>query len=157
MQEMQKTLVRSLGQEDPLEQETATHSSLLACEIPSTEEPGGLQSRRSQRVKYERATERACARAHTHILSNSFRDYVCWQCFGQYTLLLFQLYLSTCVKAMLAPVVKLVIVHVSVYLLPLISRQYEVQLFMHFIHSVYMHIYLLIKCLVCLYTFIYSP
>ena len=41
MQEMQ---VRSLGQEDPLEKEMATHSSILAWEIPSTEEPGGLQS-----------------------------------------------------------------------------------------------------------------
>ena len=34
--------VQSLGQEDPLEKETATHSSILACEIPQTEEPGGL-------------------------------------------------------------------------------------------------------------------
>ena len=41
MQEMQ---VRSLGQEDPLEEEMATHSSFLAWEIPWTEEPGGLQS-----------------------------------------------------------------------------------------------------------------
>ena len=41
MQEMQ---VRSLGQEDPLEKEMATHSSILAWEIPWTEEPGGLQS-----------------------------------------------------------------------------------------------------------------
>ena len=36
--------VRSLGQEDPLEKEIATHSSILAWEIPWTEEPGGLQS-----------------------------------------------------------------------------------------------------------------
>ena len=36
--------VRSLGQEDPLEKEMATHSSILAWEIPWTEEPGGLQS-----------------------------------------------------------------------------------------------------------------
>ena len=41
---MQKTWVRSLGQEDPLEKEMATHSSILAWEIPWTEEPGGLQS-----------------------------------------------------------------------------------------------------------------
>ena len=39
---VQKTQVRSLGQEDPLEKEMATHSSVLAWEIPETEEPGGL-------------------------------------------------------------------------------------------------------------------
>ena len=39
---MQETGVRSLGQEDPLEKETATHSTILAWEIPWTEEPGGL-------------------------------------------------------------------------------------------------------------------
>ena len=42
--------VQSLGQEDPLEQEMATHSSILAWRIPRTEEPGGLQSMRLQRV-----------------------------------------------------------------------------------------------------------
>ena len=41
---MQETWVRSLGWEDPLEKEMATHSSILACRIPWTEEPGGLQS-----------------------------------------------------------------------------------------------------------------
>ena len=41
---MQETWVRSLGREDPLEEEVATHSSILAWEIPWTEEPGGLQS-----------------------------------------------------------------------------------------------------------------
>ena len=44
-QEMQ---VRSLGGEDPLEKEMATHSSLLACRIPWAEEPGGLRSVGSQ-------------------------------------------------------------------------------------------------------------
>ena len=39
---MQETRVRSLSQEDPLEKEMATHSSILAWEIPRTEEPGGL-------------------------------------------------------------------------------------------------------------------
>ena len=42
-------LIRSLGQENPLEKEMATHSSILAWEIPRTEEPGGLQSRRLQK------------------------------------------------------------------------------------------------------------
>ena len=44
--------VQSLGWEDPLEEEMATHSSILACEIPWTEEPGGLQSMRWQRVRH---------------------------------------------------------------------------------------------------------
>ena len=44
MQETQKTQVRSLAQEDPLEKEMATHSSILAWGIPWTGEPGGLQS-----------------------------------------------------------------------------------------------------------------
>ena len=47
---MQETQVQSLGQKDPLEKGTATHSSILAWEIPWTEEPGGLQSMGSQRV-----------------------------------------------------------------------------------------------------------
>ena len=41
---MQETWVRSLGREDPVEKEMATHSSTLAWEIPRTEEPGQLQS-----------------------------------------------------------------------------------------------------------------
>ena len=47
---MQETQRQSLGQEDPLEKEMATHSSILAWEIPWTEEPGGLQSMGSSRV-----------------------------------------------------------------------------------------------------------
>ena len=50
---MQETLVRSLDQEDPLEKEMATHSSILAWEIPWTEEPGGLQSMGSQKSQYK--------------------------------------------------------------------------------------------------------
>ena len=45
-----ETRVQSLGQEDPLEKEMATHSSILAWTIPWREEPGGLQSMGSQRV-----------------------------------------------------------------------------------------------------------
>ena len=41
---IQETRVPSLGQEDPLKKKMATHSSILAWEIPMTEEPGGLQS-----------------------------------------------------------------------------------------------------------------
>ena len=51
MQEMQETCVQSLGQEDPLEKEMATHSSIIAWEISWTEEPGGLQSVELQRFR----------------------------------------------------------------------------------------------------------
>ena len=44
--------IRSLGQEDPLEEGMAMHSSILAWRIPWTEEPGGLQSMGSQRVEH---------------------------------------------------------------------------------------------------------
>ena len=47
---VQKTQVQSLGWEDPLEKEMATHSSILAWRIPWREEPGGLQFTRLQRV-----------------------------------------------------------------------------------------------------------
>ena len=52
-QEMQETWVRSLGREDPLEEEMATPSSVLAWRIPWTEEPGGLQSMGPQRVGHD--------------------------------------------------------------------------------------------------------
>ena len=48
---MRETWVLSLGGEDPLEKEIATHSSILAWTIPRTEEPGGLQSITSQGVR----------------------------------------------------------------------------------------------------------
>ena len=50
---MQETRVLSLGLEDPLEKEMATHSSTLAWRIPWREEPGGLQSMASQRVGHD--------------------------------------------------------------------------------------------------------
>ena len=53
---MWETQVRSLGREDPLETEMATHSSILAWRIPWTEEPGRLQSMGSQRVGHDWAT-----------------------------------------------------------------------------------------------------
>ena len=54
---MQDTQVRSLGQEDPLEKEMTTYSSILAWEIPWTEEPGGLQFLGLQRVRHDLATK----------------------------------------------------------------------------------------------------
>ena len=58
---MQKTQVQSLGQEDPLKKETATHSSILAWKIPWIEELGGLHPMGSQRVRRDRGTN-----THTH-------------------------------------------------------------------------------------------
>ena len=53
----QESQVQSLGREDPLEKERATHSNILAWEIPWTEEPDGLQSMGSQRVGQDLATK----------------------------------------------------------------------------------------------------
>ena len=54
---MQETRVQSLGQEDPLKKEMATHSSILAWEITWTEEPGSLQSMGLQRTGHELVTK----------------------------------------------------------------------------------------------------
>ena len=59
---MQEIQVQSLGWDDPLEEEMATHSSILAWRVPWTEEPGGLRSIRSQRIRYNRSNL-----SHTHI------------------------------------------------------------------------------------------
>ena len=53
MQETQKALGEFLSQEDPLEKEVATRSTILAWKIPWTEEPGGLQSMGPQRVRHD--------------------------------------------------------------------------------------------------------
>ena len=54
---MQETQVQCLSQEDPLEKELATHSSILAWRIPWTEQPGWLQSMELQRVGHDLATK----------------------------------------------------------------------------------------------------
>ena len=54
---MQETRIPTLGWEDPLEKVTTTHSNVLAWEIPRAEEPGGLQSMGSQRIRHELVTE----------------------------------------------------------------------------------------------------
>ena len=64
---MEETWVASLGQEDPLEEEMATHSSILAWRIPWTEEPGRLQSMRSQRVRHNLATKQQQQHYGKHI------------------------------------------------------------------------------------------
>ena len=64
MQGMLETRVWSLGREYPLEKDMATHSSVLACRIPWTEEPGGLQAIASQRVGHDWSD---LARTHTSL------------------------------------------------------------------------------------------
>ena len=54
-------LVRSLGREDPLEEGMTSHSSILAWEIPWTEEPGGLQTMGSQRIGHDWAIKHSMA------------------------------------------------------------------------------------------------
>ena len=63
---MRETWVRSLGQEDPLEKEMATHSSILAWRIPWMEEPGRLQSMGSQRVGHDWATSPQLTSPHLY-------------------------------------------------------------------------------------------
>ena len=65
MQETQELQVQSLGQEVPLDEEMAIHSSILAWRIPWTQDPGGLQSTGLQRVGYNR---RDLARTHARML-----------------------------------------------------------------------------------------
>ena len=59
---MQDSWVQSLGREDTLKEEMATHTNILAWKIAWTEDPGGLQAKKSQRVRYNWATK------HTHLI-----------------------------------------------------------------------------------------
>ena len=65
MQEMQETWVQSLGQEDPLEEEMATYSTVLAWEILRTEESGRLQSNGCKELDI---TEHACTVGHMTLI-----------------------------------------------------------------------------------------
>ena len=67
---MQETRVWSLGWEDPLEEEIATHSSILPWEIPWTEEPGGLQFPGSQRVRNDWAQQPSTFEKRSWVTSN---------------------------------------------------------------------------------------
>ena len=73
MRETWKTWVRSLGQEDPLEEEIATHSNILTWKIPWTEEPGRLQFMGLQRIGDDLATEHA---HHKLFFLNLFENFV---------------------------------------------------------------------------------
>ena len=78
MQETREMWVQSLGREDPLEQEMATHSSILAWRILWTVEPGGLQSMGSQRVGHN------SARARTHTPTQVLWNNSVFICFLKY-------------------------------------------------------------------------
>ena len=73
MQETQETWVQSLNQEDPLEKEMATHSSILAWRIPWTEEPGRQQSMGSKRVW-------VCTHNSAHDTSRELKVLEYWAC-----------------------------------------------------------------------------
>ena len=73
MQEIQETWVQSLGREDPLEKEMGAHSSVLAWRIPWTEDSGGLQFMRLQRVRNNLASKQTAAAAEwVHVLLTRF-------------------------------------------------------------------------------------
>ena len=76
VKETPETLVWSLGQEDPLEKEMATHTRILAWEIPWTEEPGELQSKGSQRVRQDWATKHILFFILSPLLSSYFLHFV---------------------------------------------------------------------------------
>ena len=70
---VQETRVWSLSQGDPLKEGMATHSSILAWEIPRTEEPGGLQSTGSQRVRHDLVTKLPTTKEKASVLN------ICWE------------------------------------------------------------------------------
>ena len=73
---VQETWALSLGWEDPLEKEMATHSSILAWKIPWTEEPGGLQSMGSQKSWNNWATNTSTS---THLMIIQWKWQICWR------------------------------------------------------------------------------
>ena len=84
---MQETQIQFLGQEDSLEKEMATNSSILGWKIPWTEEPGGLQSRSLQRIRHNLAikqqqqhpTNISQVKKHVTPLINEANFYVHWR------------------------------------------------------------------------------
>ena len=77
--ETQEMWTWSLGLWDPLEEEMANHSSILALETPWTEEPGGLQSMRLQRMGHDWATEHICkpnSKEKINIIRLQFKNYI---------------------------------------------------------------------------------
>ena len=83
---IQETQYRSLGWEDPLEKEMATHSSILAWEIPGTEEPSGLQSMGSQRVRHGSENEQQLfseLQKHKSPPRDNKRGFCFWECLAE--------------------------------------------------------------------------
>ena len=80
---MQETRVRSLGRQDPLEEGMATHSSVLAWEIPWREKPGGLQSMGSQRVRHNLETKHYTIHLQLECWPEEGKNLVCLaKCYG---------------------------------------------------------------------------
>ena len=77
---MQETRVRSLGREDPLEKEIATHSNILVWRIPRTEKPGRLQSMGSQRVGHDWVTSLHCIELWLIFVYWFYILHPCWTC-----------------------------------------------------------------------------
>ena len=67
MQELQEMWIQSLGREDPLEEDMATHSSFLAWRIPWMEEPGGLQSRGAAKTWTQLSSHTHTYTMYTHL------------------------------------------------------------------------------------------
>ena len=82
---MQETRVRFLGWEDPLEKKKAARSSILAWEIPCTEELDRLQPMGPQRCGHDQAIEHVCTHIHTH-------THTCACATGPYTILILESY-----------------------------------------------------------------
>ena len=72
---IQETWVRSLDQEDPLEKEIAICSSILAWEIPWTEEPGGPQSMGSQKCQTQLSNQTTASSMHNHTVASVFLSF----------------------------------------------------------------------------------
>ena len=72
---MQETQFQSLGREDPLEKEMATHSSILACKIPWTEEPGGLYSPWGHK-EWDTTERLTHTHTHTHTHTGKNKAYI---------------------------------------------------------------------------------
>ena len=84
----QETWVQSLGREDPLEEGMAAHSVTLACEIPRTEEPGGLELMGPQRVGHNLATEKQLQQVVSRALRNEEVSHMSHLCVSFFTLTL---------------------------------------------------------------------
>ena len=153
----QETRVQSLGCEDPLEMEVATHSSILAWKVPWVEEPGGLQSMGPQRVEHDWVTEHTLFRleaiwitAKEQFLSVSFPHFHLLKTFKpMYLLYLKNFYLSfkeqvrlffSCwVYSNFLPCLFCSVTYFSVYIMP------SVYYYLPFLLVVYIHFFWILR------------